>query len=335
MNQPDFENVIDSIRSLWKNVEKADEAEKIALKKQIVASINRLRSRIEKQLDHTSSLIHEPLFNETGIEPKPDRTASSALQINRFSEYKKRVYAKDLTEHAFTHIPKAFIYNDIERFRDYLINNLRFNSKATRRRNANYIINRYFPGEYFNTDLPAYSAAVKDTPALGEALFYLTCRTEKIVAMVAEDVVFPALTQGVVSRNRLYEYVRAQFPKSKSIRQMGGAIVNTYHVFGIGSATRTCLNFSIRTGSLVSFAYLLHLEFPEPGMYSFEKLLEGPLHKWLLWDKEWMIRQLYRLREAGLLSKVSDIDRMRQFTTKYSLSDAVQYIVPLATEKSE
>ena len=45
-----------------------------------------------------------------------------------------------------------------------------------------------------------------------------------------------------------------------------------------------------------------------------------------------MIRQLYRLREAGLLSKVSEIDRMRQFTTKYSLADAVQPIVALAKE---
>ncbi len=67
-------------------------------------------------------------------------------------------------------------------------------------------------------------------------------------------------------------------------------------------------------------------------MYSFERLFDGPPHKWLLWDQQWMVRQLYRLREAGLLAKVSEIDRMRQFTTKYNLADAVQPIVALAKE---
>jgi DNA repair protein RadC len=79
----------------------------------------------------------------------------------------------------------------------------------------------------------------------------------------------------------------------------------------------------------------MHLEFPEPGMYAFEKMFEGPMHKWLLWDRQWMVHQLYRLREAGLLAKVSEIDRMRQFTTKYTLIEAMQYIVALAKESPE
>ena len=89
---------------------------------------------------------------------------------------------------------------------------------------------------------------------------------------------------------------------------------------------------SLRQGSLSSFAYILHLEFPEPGMYSFERLFDGPMHRWLLWDQQWMVRQLYQLREAGLLSKVSEIDRLRQFTTKYPLADAVAPVVALTRE---
>ena len=68
---------------------------------------------------------------------------------------------------------------------------------------------------------------------------------------------------------------------------------------------------------------------------AFERMIDGPMRKWLLWDRHWMVRQLYRLREAGLLSKVSEIDRLRQFTTKYNLSDAVQHIVALAQESSQ
>ncbi len=72
---------------------------------------------------------------------------------------------------------------------------------------------------------------------------------------------------------------------------------------------------------------------PEPGMHSFEWLFKGPMHRWLLWDKQWMVRQLYVLREAGILSKVSEIDGMRQLTTKYALDDAVRHLVKLSEEE--
>jgi hypothetical protein len=138
---------------------------------------------------------------------------------------------------------------------------------------------------------------------------------EPIVASVAEEVVFPALPEGGVVRGRIQEYARSKFPGSKSVSSMSQAIVRTYERFGIGTPTRTRLNVSLREGSLAAFTYLLHLEFPEPGMYSFERLFNGPMHKWLLWDQQWMVHQLYVLREAGILSKVSEIDRTRQFTT--------------------
>lgn len=67
-------------------------------------------------------------------------------------------------------------------------------------------------------------------------------------------------------------------------------------------------------------------------MHTFEKLLDGPMHKWLLWERDWMIEQLYACRQAGLLTKISEIDAMRQFTTKYPLAEAVDRIVPLLKE---
>ena len=126
--------------------------------------------------------------------------------------------------------------------------------------------------------------------------------------------------------------MQAQFPNSKSANQVAVAIVGTYQNFGIGSASRTRLNVALREGCAASFAYILHLEFPEPGMHAFEKMFHGPMHRWLLWDQQWMVQQLYLLREIGLLSKVSEIDRLRQFTTKYTLADVMQRIVMLARE---
>jgi len=242
------------------------------------------------------------------------------------------VYGKDLADHAIKHIPKLADCQSIGDVRNYLIANLRFNSQATRRRNANYLISRFFPGEVVHPDVLAFAAAVEGQPALGDALFYLTCRTEKIVALVAEQIVFPSLALGGISRSKIRDFVQTQFPNSKSAMAVGVAVVGTYQTFGVANSTRTKLDVSLREASLAAFAYVLHLEFPEPGMHSFEKMLNGPMHKWLLWDQEWMIRQLYVLREAGLLSKVSEIDRMRQLTTKYTLADAMKPIVALAKE---
>jgi hypothetical protein len=255
--------------------------------------------------------------------------------LPRFAEPVLRAYAKDVADHALKHLPQAVKYHQIGDFRDYLANSLRFNSQSTRRRSANYILSRFFPGGAYNDDLPQFAAATVGKPALGEALFYLTCRTEKIVSLVAEEIVFPSLAQGGVSRGRLREYVQAKFPRSKSADHIGQSIVRSYQFYGIGSPDRTHLNVSLREGSLASFAYVLHLEFPEPGMHAFERMFDGPMHKWLLWDQQWMIRQLYRLREAGLLPKVSEIDRLRQFTTKYALADAMERIVDLTEESTQ
>jgi DNA repair protein RadC len=105
--------------------------------------------------------------------------------------------------------------------------------------------------------------------------------------------------------------------------------VRTYERLGIGTTTKARLNVASRRSDLPAFAYLLHLEFPEPGMFAFDRLLQGPLRRWLLWDPEWMVKQLYSCGEAGLIAKVSEIDRTRQFTTKYHLDEAVGPIVSL------
>jgi hypothetical protein len=261
-----------------------------------------------------------------------ERTASS---VPRFPEPALRVFAKDFAGHALQHLPQAAKYHSIDEFRSYLTDRLRFNAHATRVRFAEYIVNRFFPGKVFNDDLPQFAAATEGQQALGDGLFYVTCKTEKLLALVAEEVVFPSLAQGGTTRARLAEYIHTKFPQSKSTDEMVGAVVRTYQLYGIGTADRVRLSVSVREGSSASFAYILHHEFAEPGMYTFDRMFDGPMHKWLLWDKQWMVGQLYRLREAGLLSKVSEIDQLRHFTTKYTLTGALERIVALAQESPQ
>ncbi|MCY2995380.1 MAG: hypothetical protein NTY19_47075 [Planctomycetota bacterium] len=334
----DLDAVVETIRSLWAATDQADASVRNWGRKTIIDGIGRLDRQLTAKLRLATVIrpVQPRLFAEGQDNPLPAASDTVAFTPEatrpRFPEPTLRVYAKALTDQALTAIPQAADFADLEAYRKHLADTLKFNSHETRQRNGSYLVSRYFPGDVLNADLPPFAAATKGTPALGEALFYLTCRTEKIVAQLAEEVIFPSLAQGGVLRTKIRDYIRGQLPNSKSAKQAAIAFVNTYATFGIGSATRTRLNVSLREGSQASFAYVLHLEFPERGMYSFERLFDGPLHKWLLWDQQWMVQQLYRLREAGLLSKVSEIDRYRQFTTKYHLADAVLPIVALAKE---
>jgi len=327
--------VVETVRKLWKFIEdNTEEIERARLKRDIAQTVNRLKGRVDKSLKSSKPSAQERLlFDRTeegnGRLPVPVKEHPTKP---RFPEAALRIYDKDLADHALSQIPSAIKFKTIGEFRDYLTAKLRFNSQATRRRAAGYLIGRYFPGDTLHRDLVEFAAKMEGKQALSDALFYLTCRMEPIVASVAEEVVFPALPEGGVARGRIQESVRSKFPVSKSVSSMSQAIVRTYERFGIGTPTRTRLNVSLREGSLAAFTYLLHLEFPEPGMYSFERLFNGPMHRWLLWDQQWMVRQLYVLRESGILSKVSEIDRMRQLTTKYTLDDAVSHLVNLTEE---
>jgi len=329
------ESVVEIVRELWSFVEdRANEDERIKLKGDIAQTVNRLRGRVEKTLDSSRPRAQDRhLPNGTdGVLARPSVCNKGRAPKPRFPQAIFRIYDKDLVDHALSHLPAAINFQTIDDYRDYLTEKIRFNSQATRRRAAIYLINRYFPGETLHKDLVEFAAKTAGIPALSDALFYLTCRMEPIVASVAEEVVFPALPEGGVARGRILEFVQSKFPGSKSVPDMSQAIVRTYERFGIGTATRTRLNVSLREGSLTAFGYILHLEFFEPGMYSFERLSSGPMHTWLLWDQQWMVRQLYLLREAGILSKVSEIDRMRQFTTKYALEEAVRHLSTLPEE---
>jgi len=59
----------------------------------------------------------------------------------------------------------------------------------------------------------------------------------------------------------------------------------------------------------------------------FEELEQNKAINSLLWKPDRIIPSLYELRNQGLISKVSEIDSVRQFTTKYTLEQLVEKLV--------
>ena len=192
------ESVIEFVRKLWKLVEEqAEEPHRAKLKQDIARSINLLKGRIEKSLKTTAAPLQgRLLFSGLGeAESRPSIPIKHPPTKPRFTDPVPRIYDKDLVEHALNHLPEAIRFTDVESYRSYLTEKIRFNSQATRRRAAGYLIGRYFPGETLHRDIVEFAAKTAGKPARSDTLFYPTCRMEPIVAWVAEEVGLPLATR--------------------------------------------------------------------------------------------------------------------------------------------
>jgi hypothetical protein len=140
--------VVEAVRALWTAAEGANEEARAKLKQDITQTVDRLKHRVESRLGKpVASAASELLLFDASVQQPVDVEIATPSSPPRFAEPVLRVYAKDFADHALQHLPQAAKYNSIENFRNYLADKLRFNSEATRRRSANYIVSRFFPGE--------------------------------------------------------------------------------------------------------------------------------------------------------------------------------------------
>jgi len=260
--------------------------------------------------------------------PKPNaaQPALFLLPSEPDEEPEIRTYANDEIANALTFLPQAARFETFADFKQYLRESLPYNSESTRIRRASYILNRFYPDERLDVPLTYYAAHCPQE-ALKPALFYHTLRSEPLAARVAEDLIWPALPVGYVDREAMRAFILQVLPEIGSSSQKNAlrSLFHTYALLTVGAADATVLSFHMHTGSLTGFLYILVAEFPEPGIYTFEALEQGLMHRWLLWDRAWMRLQLYNLRDLGIIAKVSEIDTVRQFALAFDPMAALKH----------
>lgn len=237
-----------------------------------------------------------------------------------------RVFANDEIANTIELLPKASTFATLDEFKQYLNDKLPYNAAETRQRRANYIVERYFPEGHLEVPLAYYLGQYTAPSDLKPVVFYHLLQAEPIAAKVAEELIWPALPVGRVEREQTREFILRYLPEAgaSSQKNMLRSLFYAYGLLDIGSMSDTLLRFQLHTGTLESFLYILTSVFSEPGMYSFEALYSSPVHRWLLWDREWVRQQLYNLQDFGVLTKVSEIDTVRQFTLAMDQSSALQ-----------
>ena len=278
-----------------------------------------LKETLNNMTTNSSRMKSSPQLDLFELEPNPSAHHTVGLR-NKKKPVKKertvRVFAEDEVANTLNLLPKVTQYHSFESFKQFLNETLPYNAADTRQRRASYILNRFFPENDLDIPLTFYLSNYSSQADLKPVIFYHILKAEPIAAMVAEELIWPALPLGMVERERIRELILQHRPnlKEASLSKILQAIYHTYDLLEIGSANDTVLQFHLHKGTLESFLYTLTSEFTKPGMYSFETLFNGLLQRWLLWDREWIRRQLYNLQDLEIISKVSEIDTVRQFT---------------------
>ena len=144
---------------------------------------------------------------------------------------------------------------------------------------------------------------------------------------IIQEVLLPQIGSGYVERARLNYYLAYHFPESKNIAKSAQAVIAALTASEIVRPEKQTLHFAYREVTLPAFAFLLYSEFQEPGIYELEKLEQNQALRAMLWNPDRILPALYELRNQGLISKVSEIDRVRQFSTNFTLEEVVRQLV--------
>jgi len=143
---------------------------------------------------------------------------------------------------------------------------------------------------------------------------------------VMEQLILPAAAGGRLRRELVAAFLTERFPNNRVV-DCSQAIGQALGAANLARVTPTMLTFSYRDVLLPSFAFVVHSEFPEPGMYDLALLEQNPRIRTMLWDPARIVTAVYELRNRGLISKVSEIDSIRQFTTTLTLDQVVDRLL--------
>ena len=270
------------------------------------------------------------------ISSAEEQAASTLIEPRRakvIRRYGTEMFGKAVLKEAIQILPSLPDSESLDDIRSFLRAKLHFSAELTRKRYANYITRRMFPDGYADGPVRAFAKAFPNSQELRDACFYRFLQSEPLEVEIIEDLIIPNLGTGRLSRERIRKRLSEKFPEAKSIVDCGKAIVDALTAGGIVKADRTKISFAYREIPAASFSFILHSEFPEPGMYDIRKLEENRMIRAMLWNPERLLHALYELRNQGLISKVSEIDNIRQFTTKHTLAGVVEQVV-LGEKKS-
>ena len=226
--------------------------------------------------------------------------------------------SRSLLKDAAAILPTLPITDNFSEVREHIISNLKYNSEYSRKRYQRYITSYIFPDSIVDKPLLVFSKKVSSN-TLRNVCLYKFCKRYPLMQELFYELFIPNISRGTIARKKVDDYLKEKFPNSAmGVDGSRGFLESLKHANVIKSNGRN-LTFGYRQVDPISFAYMLHAEFPSPGMYDISKIERNQLFVSQLWQSRDLLESLFVLRNKGIISKVSEIDTVRQFTTKFTL----------------
>ena len=270
-----------------------------------------------------------PTAEEASKASAPSKTPDKKITTNGVNPTRRGtgLFSNDLVKEAIEILPKLPETASASELKTFLMQNLPFSAETTRERYGQYIVLRMFQKGYPDAALQTFAKFYAGRQELREVCFYRFCRAEPLMFRIIQEVLLPQIGSGYVERARLNYYLAYHFPESKNIAKSAQAVIAALTASEIVRPEKQTLHFAYREVTLPAFAFLLYSEFQEPGIYELEKLEQNQALRAMLWNPDRILPALYELRNQGLISKVSEIDRVRQFSTNFTLEEVVRQLV--------
>lgn len=343
--QPLAKQLIDEFGSL-SNVLSADISTLCKLKgiQMNSAVLLKLMDRIRTQLvlrnaeqtpkpakDYKQALLFDlPPYVE---EPKPRGNSQVVHQKRINAKRSTGLFSNAVLKQAISLLPSLPETRSLEEVRVYLMKGLQQSSEQTRRRYANYIIRRMFPNGWPDWAMLTFAKFFSEARDFREVCFYRFIRAEPLMQEIVNEMLLSSLGNRQLIRETLRDYLANRFESSRNIKNSAKAIAEALGAAGIAEVDSVKISFSYRDIPIPAFAFILHSEFPEPGMYNLAELETNQAIRAMLWNPDHILPSLYELRNQRLISKISEIDNLRQFTTKWYLDELVEHLVEKGKSK--
>lgn len=284
----------------------------------------------KKDVSRKPSIGQSPLFETSITSGKPESLLKSKKQAQQKKTPLKRqgtgFFGKAILKEAIQILPQLTPNSTIDEIKNLVKQKLHFNAEATRRRNTDYIVYRMFPNNNVDPSLILFAQRYTGMQELREACFYRFCVVEPIMVRIVEELLLPSIGKGSLPRESIAEYIKSLLPSSKSVLDYSHAIIDALTAGGLVKADRKQITFGYRDIPIASFAFVIHSEFSNPGMYDIAKLENNQRMRTMLWNPDRILPTLYELRNKGFIAKISEIDNVRQFTTKWALPKLVSIL---------
>jgi DNA repair protein RadC len=275
------------------------------------------------------STLFDPTPAKAKPQPTPPVPPAGKKRLFRPVSVRKGtdLFSIPALEEAIALLPKLPDTTDLEAIKEFLRSNLHYSSAKTRQGYAAYIVKRMFPTGIIDRDMVRFARVFQGQQELRDACFYRFCKAEALMQDMMLEVVIPAAGAGKLRRERFRTFLEARFGRdNKNIKYCSKAAPQALAGAKIANVDRQAVSVSFRDIKLASFAFVLHSEFPEPAMYDVAKAESNRLIRAMLWNPSQIVPSLYELRNRGIISKVSEIDNLRQFTTKWTLGQVVDQL---------